>query len=220
MKKAVITGPKSFKIVDVPVPVPKEDWVLVKITTAPMCTEYKQYESGIVDLPLGHEAAGEVVEVDKPGKVKVGDRVVVMPQYPCGTCSLCRQGEYIHCENLYDFHEFTNSEHGSDTYAQYILKPSWLLPVIPESMTDEHASMLCCGLGPTFGAMERMNVKDSDTILITGLGPVGLGGIINGKFRGCKIIGITSNIYRANLAKALGADVVLDPEEPEIIKPY
>ena len=49
-----------------------------------MCTEYKAFVEGRVSSAHGHEAAGEVVEVAQPGRVNVGDRVVVMPQYPCG----------------------------------------------------------------------------------------------------------------------------------------
>jgi L-iditol 2-dehydrogenase len=216
MKQVFITGKKQSEIRDVPTPKAKEDWALVKITAAPMCTEYKQFANGETDHPLGHEAAGEVVEIAQPGKVNVGDRVVVMPQFPCGICDLCVSGEYIHCQNLVDQKLFSGSEYGSSTYAQYILKQSALLPVIPDDISVDHASMLCCGLGPTFGAMERMNTGPGDTVLITGLGPVGLGGIINARYRNCRVIGITKNSYRANLAIDLGANMILNPDDPDL----
>lgn len=216
MKQVFITGKKQTELRDVPTPKAKCDWVLVKIHVAPMCTEYKQYKTGLVNHPLGHEAAGEVVEVAQPGKVKVGDRVVVMPQYPCGSCSLCVSGEYIHCEHNYNFEEFVGSDIGNATYAQYILKPSWLLPVIPDDISYEHAGMLCCGLGPTFGAMERMNVNAFDTVLITGMGPVGLGGVINAVYRGATVLAVTKNMYRSKLALELGASCILNPEDPGI----
>jgi L-iditol 2-dehydrogenase len=218
MKQVFITGPKSVEIRDVPTPTAKADWALVKIQVSPMCTEYKQYESGKVNHPLGHEAAGEVVEVAQSGKVQVGDRVVVMPQFPCGICELCISGEYIHCQNIVDQKLFSGSEFGSSTYTQYIIKPSWLLPVIPNDIGIEHASMLCCGLGPTYGAMDRMNIGAGETGLIAGLGPVGLGGIINAKYRNSRIIGITKNKYRTDLALELGAETVLDPDDPDIEK--
>jgi L-iditol 2-dehydrogenase len=218
MKQVFITGPKKSEIREVTTPKAKEDWALIKIYVAPMCTEYKQYDSGQVIHPLGHEAAGEVVEVAQPGKVNVGDRVVVMPQFPCGKCDLCLAGEYIHCQNIVDQKLYSGSEFGSSTYAQYILKPSWLFPIIPDDISIEHASMLCCGLGPTFGAMERMKTGAGDTVLITGLGPVGLGGIINARYRNCKVIGITKNTYRANLARELGAEKILNPDDPDLEK--
>ena len=213
MKHVVIKGERQAEIVVVADPEPQHDWACVKIIAAPMCTEYKQYLSGNVNLPLGHEAAGEVVEVGTNSTVKVGDRVVVMPQYPCGKCTSCNSGEYIHCEHNIDFSSFTGKSYGNATYAQYILKPSWLLPKIPEDITIDQGSMLCCGLGPTFGALERLNVQAGDTVLITGLGPVGLGGIVNGIARGARILGVTNNPYRANLAIELGAEKVFPSTE-------
>jgi L-iditol 2-dehydrogenase len=152
-----------------------------------------------------------VVEIAQLGYVEVGDRVVVMPQYPCGQCSLCISGEYIHCESVHDCVSFTGSAEGSATYAQYMLKPAWLLAKIPDGMSYEHAGMLCCGLGPTHGAMEKMGVGAFDTVLITGMGPVGLGGIINAVFRCASVIAIVGNPYRAGLAKELGAEAVFAP---------
>ena len=131
MKKAVIFGESRAGLINVPDPQPKEDWVVVKVHAVPMCTEYKMFTSGQKVEYLGHEAAGEVMAVAQPGRVKVGDRVVVMPLYPCGKCPLCVSGNYIYCENNVNFEEFIGSREGSATYAQYILKPGWLLPAIP-----------------------------------------------------------------------------------------
>ena len=148
----------------------------------------------------------------------MGDRVVVMPQFPCGVCDLCLTGEYIHCENVLDVSEYLGSDSGRATMAQYMVKQDWLLVPIPDGVSDEHASMACCGLGPTFGAMERMTVDSHDTILIAGLGPVGLGGVINGVSRGARVIGVDSNPYRAGLARELGAVAVVDPSDDRVLE--
>jgi len=217
MKKVVIRGKRQAELIEVPTPKALGDWALVKIEVAPMCTEYKKYDAGEIHGHLGHEAAGVVVEVYRPGRVKTGDRVVVMPQYPCGRCALCLSGEYIHCLNNHDVATVTGSPEGGAAYAQYLLKPSWLLPGIPDHVTYEHAGMLCCGLGPTFGAMERMRVGAFDTVLIVGTGPVGLGGIVNGIFRGARVIAASHNPYRAKLAGELGAESVIDSRDPEVL---
>ncbi|GAH60523.1 unnamed protein product, partial [marine sediment metagenome] len=218
MKKAVILGKYKARLVEVPDPEPKEDWVLVKVQAAPMCTEYKMFLAGHKADYLGHEAAGEVVEVAQPCKVKVGDRVVVMPQYPCWKCQLCISGDYIHCENSYDFAKFIGSPEGSATVVQYLLKPSWLLPPIPESVSYEHASLALCALGPTFGAFDLMNVDSFDTVLITGAGPVGLGGIINARFRGARVIVAEFHPWRVKKAKELGAEAVIDPRNKDCVE--
>lgn len=218
MKVAAITGPRQCSVVEKPEPTVQRDFVKVKITHAPMCTEYHAYDKGWKGDCLGHEAAGEVVEVAQPGRVKVGDRVVVMPQYPCGACELCISGDYIHCEHCVDPLAICGCSTGTATYAQYVIKQDWLLLPIPEDTSTEHASMACCGLGPTFGAMHHLHVDAFDTVLVVGLGPVGLGGVINAVHRGARVIGVDSNAYRGSLAKELGATLVLDPNDPDILK--
>ncbi len=213
MKAVKITGPAQSELLELPDPQAHEDWVVVKILVAPMCTEYKQWTKGGVGFGLGHEAAGEVVDVARPRSVKVGDRVVVMPLNPCGCCDLCRAGEYIHCQHGRSLKDETGYEGGNGTYAQYILKPHRSLVKIPDDLTSEHASMACCGLGPTFGAMERMQVSAHDTVVICGLGPVGLGAVVNGVFRGATVVGVESHPYRIALAKELGAALVVHPED-------
>jgi len=218
MKRAVITGKRKAEIVEVPIPQPKEDWALVKIHSAPMCTEYKSWLDGTeVDL-LGHEASGEVVEIDQACKVNVGDRVAVMPQLPCGKCRLCISGDYIHCQNNYDYKLFIGTDSDNSTMAQYILKPSWLLLPIPDNISYDLASLTCCALGPTFGAMQNMKVDAFDTVMITGAGPVGLGGIVNAKFLGAKVIIVQKSDWRKRRAKELGADIVLDPTDKDILR--
>ncbi len=136
MKRAVISGVKQAMLVDAPIPEPKEDWALVKVHAVPLCTEYKGWNSG--HEYGGHEAAGEVVKVAQPGKVKVGDRVVVMPGSPCGKCANCISGEYIHCEHFYNVAEFSGLKHGGDTHVQYLVKQDWLLVPIPDGVSYEH----------------------------------------------------------------------------------
>jgi len=60
MKKVAILGKHKAELVEVPDPEPKEDWVLVKVVAAPMCTEHKAFISCQNPDFLGHEAVGEV----------------------------------------------------------------------------------------------------------------------------------------------------------------
>ncbi len=215
MKKAAVFGPKQGGVVDAPEPKAAENWVIVKIHSAPMCTEFKTYMSGDEAPYLGHEAAGEVVAVAQPCRVREGDRVVVMPQTPCGLCELCLDGEYIHCQDIASPPLDSGEEEGRATMAQFMLKQDWLLVSIPDGVSYDHASMACCGLGPTFGAVQRAGVGPDDILLITGLGPVGLGGVINGTHRGATVIGVDTNEYRAAVALELGATAVIDPTDPK-----
>jgi len=208
MKIVRISAKQKVEIVEVPIPPAKKRFVLVKIHSIPMCTEYKDYYRGRMSNPFGHEAAGEVVDIEESDKVKIGDRVIPMFFLPCGRCNLCLNGDYIYCNHQLDFFEETGSKLGESTYAEFMLKPDWLLLPIPNNLTYDHASLACCGLGPTFGAMKRLSIEAGDTVLITGLGPVGLGGIINARYRGANVIGVEKVPYRRQLAKQLGASIV------------
>lgn len=213
MQKVVVAGERQAILVDAPDLTPVENWVVVKVHAAPMCAEYKTFVAGAQNTMLGHEAAGEVVAVAQPGRVKVGDRVVAMPLEGCGRCELCRSGDYIHCQQSPDFAAATRQTDGRSTMAQYILKQDWLLMPIPEGVTYERGALACCGIGPSFGAMQRMGVSAFDTILITGLGPVGLGAIVNARFRGARVIAVESVPWRVERARAMGVAEVVDPRD-------
>jgi len=214
MLKAAILGERKAGLVEVPDPKPKDHWVVVKVHAAPMCTEYKGFVKGDKNQCLGHEAAGEVVAVAHSSRAKVGDRVVVMPSYACGTCALCISGEYIHCQNWQSVQAFTGQPEGEATMAQYLLKPDWLLPKIPENVSYEMAALACCALGPSYGAFRKMNVRATDNVLVTGIGPVGLGAIANARYLGARVIAAEFAPERVKRAEEFGATAV-DPRDPK-----
>jgi len=208
--KQLRIGKRQASLVDAPDPHAEEDWVVIKIHAAPLCTEYKIFISDHEAESIGHEATGEVVEIDRPGPLKVGDRVLVSPQTGCGVCYLCIQGDYIHCQS---------AKKGSrGTLAQYIAKPAWICPTLPEDIDYIHGSLAGCALGPGFNAAKRMNVGAFDTYMITGAGPVGLGALTVGKFLNAKVVIVETVPFRQEKARELGADYVLDPNDPDILK--
>jgi L-iditol 2-dehydrogenase len=228
MKKAVITGERQAALVDMPIPQPVADWALVKMTVVPMCTEYKAWLRGPspgsdrIDA-LGHEGAGVVAEIAQPCGVEVGDRVVLMGAGPCGRCQYCRAGYFLQCSSPSRGAHIPGRAASADApqptgaYAQYRLGAAWLLPKIPDDLSDEHAAMAWCGLGPTFGAMQSAHVGAFDTVLIAGAGPVGQGGIINSKYRGARVIVAELEPWRAERARLLGADVVVNPRDEDVL---
>jgi threonine dehydrogenase-like Zn-dependent dehydrogenase len=213
MKKAAITSERQATLVEAPDLIPVENWVVIKVHAAPMCAEYKSFVSGAQSALMGHEAAGEVMAVAQPGRHRAGDRVVAMPLYGCGRCALCLAGDYIHCQQPPDFVAATGQTEGRATMAQFILKPDWLALPIPDDVSYERAALACCGIGPSFGAMQLMGVTAFDTILITGAGPVGLGAVVNARFRGARAIVVEGVPWRMERARALGAAAVFDPRD-------
>jgi L-iditol 2-dehydrogenase len=218
MKKVVILGERSAGLIDVSDPQPREDWSVVKVHASALCTEYKSY---LLGRPLnlgGHEGAGEVVAVAQPGTAKIGDRVVILPQFPCGKCALCMAGDGIYCENNYDFEEMMGTRVGQGTFAQYTLVPNRQLLPIPEGVSYEMAAMAIDGIGASFGAFQAIEISAADTVLITGLGPVGLGAVVNARFRNARVIGVEPVAWRKNRALQMGAEVVFDPGEPGLVE--
>lgn len=211
MKVAGVTGPRTAAVVERPEPTAAADIVKVQVLVAPACTEWRQYGAGETTEALGHEAVGVVVGAGGSSRVRDGDRVVVMPQYGCGRCALCQAGDHIHCRDQRDVLAETGSETGTATYAQFVLKPDWLLLPVPDDVSLVSASLACCALGPTFQAMERLRVDGLDTVLVSGCGPVGLGALVNAAVRNARAIALESHPYRGALARALGAVAVVDP---------
>ncbi len=208
MDLVTIDGERSCRIVSEPTPKAVDDWVVIQVETTPMCTEYKAYQAGYSTNWLGHEAAGTVFETAAgAGRLQVGDRVLALPLMACGSCRHCNAGEYIFCKNG------RQSPGPLSTYAQYHAKPEWMCYRFPDDIETEKGALAICGLGPSFGALQRMAVDAYDTVLITGLGPVGLGGVINAKHRGATVIAVEAQPFRKQLAADLGADHVLDPTD-------
>jgi threonine dehydrogenase-like Zn-dependent dehydrogenase len=215
MRAAALTAPGQIEVVDREQPKARGDLVVVKILVAPMCTEFKDRRNGSVGDALGHEAAGVVIDPGSSTRVAAGDRVVVMPQYGCGVCWLCTSGEHIYCPNQRDVLKESRSSYGTATYAQYLLKPDWLLLPIPADVSMRRAALTCCGLGPTFTAHTRMATTAVDSVAVSGCGPVGLGGIVHAVTRGCRVVALETQPYRAALANRLGASLVVDPRDDD-----
>lgn len=218
MKKAVILGERQAGLVEAPVPHPKQDWALVKVHASALCTEYKSYLVGRQLNLGGHEGVGEVVEVAQPGTAKIGDRVVIMPGFPCGKCPLCLAGDTVYCENNYDFEQFIGSKTGMGTFAQYTLAPDRCLLPIPDGVSYEHATLAIDGIGASFGAFQVIGIGVSDTLLVTGLGPVGLGAVVNARFRGTRVIGVEPVPWRKKRALEMGSEAVFDPGEADLVE--
>ncbi len=79
------------------------------------------------------------------------------------------------------------------------------------------ATMAIDGIGASFGGFEAINVNAQDTVLVTGLGPVGLGAITNARYRNARVIGVEPAPWGAQRALEMGAVAVLDPRASDIL---
>jgi threonine dehydrogenase-like Zn-dependent dehydrogenase len=179
MKAAVYKGRGGISLDERERPTPREDEVLVRVHAASICgTDLKiirggHFKVGANDTRvLGHELAGEIVEVG--GHVaywKVGQRVSVVPNIGCGHCEMCRKGLNNMCA---DYNAFGISVDGG--FQQYMIVPPAALYggnlfEIPATMSYEEASLVeplsCC-----FNAWKDLDVTPEDRVLVFGTGPI------------------------------------------------
>jgi threonine dehydrogenase-like Zn-dependent dehydrogenase len=209
--KSLVLGNSKAVVEDAPDPKGEKEWVIVKIESTPICgSDKKAFLSETPVRTSGHEGAGIVVDSAGSTLLKNGDRVILNPLSGCGRCELCRTGNYILCPHKPPF--FTH-------FAQFVKIQDFVCTLLPEDISYDVGSMGCCALGPAFSSIKRMGIKAFDSLLITGLGPVGMGAVVIAKFLGARVIALDTVPYRRKMAKdMLGADVVLDAADPDVKK--
>lgn len=221
MNAAIMDEQLSISVKQIDIPVPKENEALIKVYCIGICgSDVHYYEHGrigryVVKEPiiLGHELAGEVVEVGKQvSNIAVGDRVAVEPGVTCGQCDYCKSGRYNLCPDVV----FLATPPVNGAWAEYIVMPSDYLFKLPDSMSYEEGAMLE-PLSVGFHAMMRGKVQPFDRVLITGLGPIGLlAGQAAKLFGVSEIYGTDVVPFRRQLAMEMGFTAALDPVKENV----
>jgi len=196
------------------------DEVLIKVNYTSVCgTDYHIYTyddwaKKRLKLPFtaGHEFSGEVVKIGSDvDRVKLGDIVSAETHIVCGTCEFCLRGEAHICENTKII--------GVDTdgcFAEYVRIPAMNCFINSKDANPLHLSVQE-PLGNAVHTMSHFEVKNKDVVVV-GCGPIGLMGVNVAKaYKAKKIIAVEVNEYRLNLAKELGADVVINPLKEDVI---
>lgn len=215
MKAAVCYGMRDIRVEDYEMPQCPEGSILVKVHACAICgTDKRIYTIGDYraqyPVIIGHEIAGEVVEVAKGvTSVKVGDRVCVAPGHGCGYCKACKAGAPNLCVNPHPSMGYKLN----GGFAQYIAVPEHIFRLgfvnkIPENLSYDEASMseiiACC-----LNAHRTSKVNKGDTVLIIGAGPAGMIHAILSKLDGAeKVILAQRSTYRLEQAKKLFPDAV------------
>jgi L-iditol 2-dehydrogenase len=223
MKAAFLYKPGDIRIEDMDVPEPKDNEALLKIKAVGVCgSDVHFFEVGrigdfIVKEPLilGHECAGEVVEIGRNvSKVKIGDRVAVEAGVPCRKCEYCRTGRYNLCKDVTFL--ATPPFHGA--YREYMTHAEDFLFKLPDNMSYEEGAMIEPLSVGTYAA-ERGNVNIRNTVAIIGAGTIGLMTLQAVKARGATDVIITDlEPFRLDLAKKLGATYTINAKETDAVQ--
>jgi threonine dehydrogenase-like Zn-dependent dehydrogenase len=222
MRAAVFRGVRDIHIEEVPVPRCGPTDAIVKVTTTTICGTDSHIWRGEYPVAsgrvVGHEPAGVVHEV---GEAVVGyapgDRVVVGAITPCGTCYFCQAGDLSQCAGYEDRWgviggwRLGNSIDG--VQAEYFRVPyaQANLARIPDGLTDEEVVFVTDIATTGISAVETANVRLGDAVAVFAQGPIGLCATAGARLRGAAlVIGVDSNPVRLEMARRMGADVVID----------
>jgi threonine dehydrogenase-like Zn-dependent dehydrogenase len=102
-------------------------------------------------------------------------------------------------------------------HAEFLLAEERTLVALPDALIYLDGAMVACGVGMAYAACLRANVSGRDAVLITGLGPVGVGMALLCKAMGAYVVGVESMPARIELARTLGITEVVSPMEPEVL---
>ena len=203
---------KGVALEHIPKPEPKPGEVLVRVRAASICGtdvgiyDWTPWAAGHITPPMtmGHELVGEVLEVNDSADAGIhpGDLVSSETHIFCGTCYQCRIGNRHICERMELFG--IGRDGGFAEYATIPMRTTWKNDpsLDPEVMSAQEP------LGNAVHVVSKADVPGK-TVLILGLGPVGLSAIAVAKAYGAKrVIGVNRHEYRRKLGLAMGADEV------------
>ncbi len=234
MDAVYLHGPGDLRIDDVEPYTVSEGTVAVDIEYTGICgSDLHEYEVGPVPIraegadhsipetewdeylpkPMGHEIAGTVSGVgDEVDDLRIGDRVTLNMVAACHDCRYCATGKYHLCERG------DGGVVSSRGFADRIVVPSSMAVPVPDDVSLRHAA-LAEPLGVSLRGVRRAGVGPTDRVAVFGAGPIGLGVIAGAAAAGIRDIYVSEpRAARREAATALGADVVLDPADIDMVE--
>lgn len=220
MLACLLKGPGKVALEDVPIPKPALGEVLVRMRAGGICgTDLEKIHGGYGPGGiLGHEVSGVIEHVGEGVRdLQRGDRVVVHHHVPCYNCYYCQHGDYTMCDSF----KATNLDPCG--FAEFFRVPEFNVTrgaviSLPDTVGFEEAALLeptaCC-----IRALDKSGAQSGNNVLVVGLGPTGLTHLQLLRNMGAReIVGTDIQKARLNMAKKMGADLVLDPNEQDVSK--
>ena len=198
---------------DIEMPTVGHNDVLIKINKTAICGtdihiyQWDEWAQHTIPVPLtaGHEFCGQIVECGSEVRgFEIGDRVSAEGHSTCGVCRNCRAGRRHLCMNTMGV-----GVNRPGAFAEYLAVPAFNVFKLPESITDDMASILD-PLGNATHTALSFDLVGED-VLITGAGPIGIMAVAIARYAGARHIVITDiNDYRLDLARKMGASRALN----------
>jgi propanol-preferring alcohol dehydrogenase len=216
MKAAILKEySKPLVLEQAPRPQTRAHEMLVRVKACGVCgTDIKTRDgkkTGIrLPLIMGHEIAGEVVEVGTEATgIQVGDRGVIHFYLTCGECAFCRSNRETICEHPLGRLGFDLN----GGFAEYLAAPARNFIPIPASFSFTDAAILCDAVATTYHALAKADIQPGEYVVVMGVGGLGIHGMQVARAMEAKVIGVDINPAKLELAKQLGFDRLLKFEE-------
>jgi L-iditol 2-dehydrogenase len=227
MKALRFYAPEDVRLEDVPEPECGPDEIKLKVKNCSTCgTDVKIFYNGHQNITppatMGHEIAGEVVEVgaNVAGDWKPGDRAQIIAAVPCGDCYECNKGWMAVCQN-----QTSVGYQYAGGFAEYMIVPKQVLKVdglnrIPDNVGYDEASAaepFACAIN----AQELLGIEEGDTLVVFGAGPIGCMHIriARGVHKVGPVYLVDVNAARLKMsADAVQPDEVIDGSEVDVVE--
>jgi (R,R)-butanediol dehydrogenase/meso-butanediol dehydrogenase/diacetyl reductase len=231
LKAARWYAPRDIRIEEIPEPMPGKGEVKIKVHWCGICgSDLHEYSAGPIFIPLGtmhpltheqapvvlgHEYSGEVVELGAGvSRFRVGDRVVVEPIIACGECENCKAGMYNICTSL-GFQGLAGKGGGLAEYATF---PAEFVHGLPDELSYEEGALVE-PIAVAVHSVRRSRLKEGDTAIVFGSGPIGLGTIQAARAAGAsQVFAVEISETRKEYASRFGANAVLDPKKVNVVE--
>lgn len=211
MRRILLNAPGEFVDVMVPRPVPSSGQALVRVHRVGVCGSDFHALAGrhpIYTYPrvLGHELAGEIVEVPENTRgLCPGHRCAIEPYISCGQCRTCKVGRTNCCEQLRLL-----GVHVDGGMQGFLGVPIELLHKSDVLSLDQLALIETLGIGAH--AVKRSQLRPGEQMLVIGGGPIGLGASQFAMAIGAKVTVIETNDWRRHFANQLGMEAFSTPD--------
>ncbi len=182
IKTAIMDSLRSIKIIETEPPRCEKTDVIIKVHSVGICESdvvyYTKGKSGVatIEYPhvLGHECAGEIIEVGADvSDFVLGDRVAIEPGLPCFSCSYCNSGNYNLCKSISFMSTPIKRPYSDGALSQYIVRPAKMLFKLPKEISFAEGALLE-PLSVALNAVERSSIHYGQSALILGSGPIGM----------------------------------------------
>lgn len=223
MKALLLTAPSVLELVDVPIPLPTSDEVLIRVRACGICGSDIHGWNGSTGrrrppLIMGHEAAGEIAAVgSEVAGWQPGDRVTFDSTIYCGKCIPCRAGHINLCENRRVLGVAPAEYRQDGAFAEYVTVPARSLYRLPAELSFVHAAMVE-PVSIALHALQRVDVQKTDTAVVIGSGMIGLFIVQALRWAGARhIIAADLDVGRLALAREFGATHTIRSTDVDVV---